>query len=400
MQSQYKLNQLARRYHVDYGLDGGAVVWEVDGPNGHIRRVLLGVAFSDVLLGFAGGESFPKTAHDGQRDEPLASALKRCAELGLLLEEGESKVSLARPQPMSAVRGAVTLVKEESVTWAAECCSIAFTRGPRLFLICGIVASQIRLAGETFRLLQHGLSGLHLNQLISVVVLTILAGLCHELGHASALSYVGEAPGRVGVGLYLGWPVLFTDVSRVFRVDRGKRLTVDVGGVYFHLVALACLVGINCLWHTVAVSVACFAIEVSIAKALNPITKTDGYWVLVDFLRVADPFATAMHAIRSKLHRREKSCFTRIEQLAISAVVCTTVAASVLGLLFAHSIVATTIPDLIAISSLLLGDIGMLTAARVWSLVWDCGVVLVGVSWLFSALRSTRFLAACLREGV
>ena len=55
----------------------------------------------------------------------------------------------------------------------------------------------------------------------------------HELGHASACKYFGVRHGGIGFGLYLNFPVLYTDVTEVWKLKRGERCVVNLAGVYF-----------------------------------------------------------------------------------------------------------------------------------------------------------------------
>ena len=55
----------------------------------------------------------------------------------------------------------------------------------------------------------------------------------HELGHASACKFFGVRHGGIGFGLYLNFPVLYTDVTEVWKLKRGERCVVNLAGVYF-----------------------------------------------------------------------------------------------------------------------------------------------------------------------
>ena len=56
----------------------------------------------------------------------------------------------------------------------------------------------------------------------------------HEGGHAAACRYGGGRPGAIGMGLYVVWPVFYTDVTDSYRFGRAGRLRTDLGGVYFN----------------------------------------------------------------------------------------------------------------------------------------------------------------------
>ena len=66
----------------------------------------------------------------------------------------------------------------------------------------------------------------------------------HELGHASACKYFGIQHGGIGFGLYLNFPVLYTDVTEVWKLKRGQRCVVNLAGVYFQSYWLILLLGV------------------------------------------------------------------------------------------------------------------------------------------------------------
>lgn len=116
-----------------------------------------------------------------------------------------------------------------------------------------------------------------------VWVLAYVAVLFHELGHASACVRYGAKPGSIGFGLYLCFPVLFTDASNAWALDRKERVIVDVAGIYFHLMCGA--VSSSLFWLTG--SPVWFLLTKSIILStivnLNPFLKFDGYWLLTDW---------------------------------------------------------------------------------------------------------------------
>jgi putative peptide zinc metalloprotease protein len=76
---------------------------------------------------------------------------------------------------------------------------------------------------------------------LSLLVL-IAANVLHEFGHAARLRYsFGEVRG-MGAAVYVIWPMRYTDVTDSYRHSRRDRLRVDLGGVYFHLIAALSIV--------------------------------------------------------------------------------------------------------------------------------------------------------------
>jgi putative peptide zinc metalloprotease protein len=127
--------------------------------------------------------------------------------------------------------------------------------------------------------------------LLLVFALTLLSAGFHELGHAAACRYGGARPGAMGVGLYLVWPAFYTDVTDSYRLRRGSRLRVDLGGLYFNAIFG---VGILALWTAVrwdALLLVIAAQLVQMARQLVPIMRFDGYHILADLTGVPDLFS-------------------------------------------------------------------------------------------------------------
>lgn len=118
--------------------------------------------------------------------------------------------------------------------------------------------------------------------------LLLVSVLAHELGHASACAYFGVRPKDIGATLYLIYPALYSDVSGAWRLPRRQRVVVDLGGMYFQLLAGAVFAlawavsGWQPFW------VAILMILGGAVFSLNPIFKFDGYWVVADALGVTN----------------------------------------------------------------------------------------------------------------
>lgn len=58
----------------------------------------------------------------------------------------------------------------------------------------------------------------------------------HELGHVAVARKYQKSIGDLGVGLYLFRPVIYTDLSDTWKLNRFERVWVDLGGVYFQII--------------------------------------------------------------------------------------------------------------------------------------------------------------------
>lgn len=138
---------------------------------------------------------------------------------------------------------------------------------------------------------------------VYVFLLCIGSVLWHELGHASALTKFGGAPGKIGFGLFILTPVFYADVSQVWCFRRRQRIVVDLAGVYFQELAFVAFAVLAWLTSAPQYVLACRFIDVMVFVALNPVFQFDGYWVLVDYLALPNLYGVALGYIKDCLLR-------------------------------------------------------------------------------------------------
>jgi putative peptide zinc metalloprotease protein len=159
-----------------------------------------------------------------------------------------------------------------------------------------VVIALALLAGTDGWLIVHGV-GAGVREIIRVPTLMLaLLGLTfgsllwHELGHATACSYGGARPGRIGMGIYLIWPALYTDVTDSYRLGRSGRLRTDLGGIYFNglfsLVAMGAFIATR--YAPLLVLVA--GQQLIMLDQFTPWIRLDGYYVVSDLIGVSDLF--------------------------------------------------------------------------------------------------------------
>ncbi len=136
-------------------------------------------------------------------------------------------------------------------------------------------------------------------------VATIGILIIHEFGHASALYAFGLIPKEICFGIYMYFPVFYTDVSGAWMLDKKKRIVVDCGGFYFQIILsailiLACkLTGKDSLLLKVLLWDNLFMILYN----LNPLFRFDGYWLFSDFLDAPNLRPRSMMAVSDLLAR-------------------------------------------------------------------------------------------------
>ena len=127
--------------------------------------------------------------------------------------------------------------------------------------------------------------------LLLVFALTMISAGFHEFGHAAACRYGGATPGVMGGGLYLVWPAFYTDVTDSYRLSKGGRLRVDLGGLYFNAVFA---VGTFALWAVFRWDALLLVIPaqlIQMMRQLLPLIRLDGYHVLADLTGVPDLYS-------------------------------------------------------------------------------------------------------------
>jgi putative peptide zinc metalloprotease protein len=139
--------------------------------------------------------------------------------------------------------------------------------------------------------------------ILTVLGLGVASLVFHEFGHASACHYSGARPGRIGCGIYLIWPSLYTDVTDVYRVGRRGRLRTDLGGVYFNSVFILAMAGCYAATQRPVFLVAILFMHFEIFDQLLPVVRFDGYFVLADLAGVPDLFGRIRPVLRGLLPR-------------------------------------------------------------------------------------------------
>jgi putative peptide zinc metalloprotease protein len=158
---------------------------------------------------------------------------------------------------------------------------------------------------------------------LTVVGLTLVAGVFHELGHATATRYGGAEPGTIGAGLYLVWPVFYNDLNDSYRLSRAGRLRADLGGVYFNAIFILVVAGGYGLTGFKALVTVVVVQHLSILQQFLPFVRLDGYYVVSDLVGVPDLFGRIRPILRGLVPGRV--CPQSVRDLQTKARVVVTV---------------------------------------------------------------------------
>jgi putative peptide zinc metalloprotease protein len=178
------------------------------------------------------------------------------------------------------------LLQGARLEWLARWLIFLF-RGRISLAVVVLAATALGLAA-----LKGGLFSFHASDFLSTnstVVLAILicSFLLHEMGHVVSCYHYGLKPGHLGFGFYMLRPVLFTDMSDGWQLNRRQRSVTALAGMYFQLLMLLPL----SLWLIIdsgnsLAKLSLMVVAGATVSNLNPFLRFDGYWILTDLMGV------------------------------------------------------------------------------------------------------------------
>lgn len=155
--------------------------------------------------------------------------------------------------------------------------SMAITAILILFIGSGVYILQC--ADRVYSMTQIGV----IAYFISLLIISII----HELGHITAARRIRlEGNFNVYIGLYAVFFVFFVDdLNYLYFRDRKERLIVNIGGVYFQVLAFIPIA--LCVYLGIIPSLASALLwtnAILLVFNLFPFWATDGYWIISDYL--------------------------------------------------------------------------------------------------------------------
>ena len=210
-------------------------------------------------------------------------------------------------------------------------------------------------------------------------VLAIASAFFHEIGHATGCRYSGVRPGPIGAGVYLVWPVFYTDITNSYRLGRAGRLRTVLGGVYFNALFI---IGLTFLYVWTGSPFLLAAILISnleLVQQLLPTLRFDGYYIVSDLVGIPDLFKYIGPIL--KRHILRKPADERLQALKTwpQRVVTVWVLVVIPALIAQLSFLVFQLPQFVELGWQRIADIGLTTTASgpdVLGLVGDIAVTI------------------------
>ena len=213
-----------------------------------------------------------------------------------------------KSDPLLALKFRVGIIPERVVWRIAGLFQSMFWPPVILAMLASFVALDVLIIAEggLGRIVPAALALVYQPELTLLVLALILAaGAFHECGHVTACRYGGARPGRMGFGIYLVWPALFSTVTDSYRLNRAGRLRTDLGGVYFNAVFIAGMCVAYLYTGSPWLLVAILALHIETATQFLPMIRLDGYYILSDLIGVPDLFSRMGPVLTSLIPGRE-----------------------------------------------------------------------------------------------
>jgi putative peptide zinc metalloprotease protein len=220
------------------------------------------------------------TAYTAEKLERLIAGF--CLPKGILLDPSRTESPVvAEPSRRSYLSIRLRVLPNRVLRPVVRGLTPLFNRSAAIVICAAVIIAHLKfyLASDV-RLPDLVLAGGR--DFAAAMLLSMLAALGHELGHATAFTRYGGRGTEIGLGLYLYMPVLYTDVSDAWRFNRLQRVIVDLGGIYFQSVFGTAAIVLFFLTHAAVWAHTVSLITLSLTFSLNPFLRMDGYWFVAD----------------------------------------------------------------------------------------------------------------------
>lgn len=289
----YSFNQALSVYPLDAASDQPMVLCEVPAQKGSAVRFAMPAAVLELLKMFDGRRDVADVFAAYDKLNPGKYSLQKVEGLvesfllpkSLLVDLSTPALTEISAKRASYLYGRVRLIPQRFVYPVAKLFGWAFDKR----LLIGWLAIFI-LAHLIFYLSlfpNHRLNNHFDNSTVLVVMLlSLLGAFIHETGHASALVSYGCKQTEIGFGLYLYYPVLYTDVSEAWKLSRHQRAMIDMAGVYFQSVFQVLLLGLFFITGSPFLIYFFLFTDLIMFRTMNPFLRMDGYWLVADLFGI------------------------------------------------------------------------------------------------------------------
>ena len=138
---------------------------------------------------------------------------------------------------------------------------------------------------------------------VSIVLLMglyLITIFFHELGHITACKRYTGSNGEIGGGLYLIFPVMYSNISSLWHAKKVERVIGNLAGVYMQLWCLLFFVAALYFFPQIAfLKQMIFLLSLYSIIQLLPFVRSDGYWLLSDLTNTPNLLMKSNEALKN-----------------------------------------------------------------------------------------------------
>lgn len=192
----------------------------------------------------------------------------------IVISRLEDLLSQKRPRKNNRLIG-VTLIGEIWTNRLAGWLAPFMSKRPSVIILacCVNIMVYFYILVSGFSWAERPLEGM---DWVSTTLQIIAVMLIHEVGHCAAASKMGIRADRIGLGIHIIFPALFSSISMVRLLPPAGRINVILGGMFLQSLLLIIFGGHILLSEESGLIHAYFALQIMTIFNLLPIFRLDG----------------------------------------------------------------------------------------------------------------------------
>ncbi len=288
------------------------------------RNFYVGTVIAELLRLLKNGSSLPEiidelTSNHKIKEEQVQFLLdQKLPELGLISHSNTTEIKSDTVDQY--IKFTVPVLTEKAVVAISS--TLKYLYQPWLAitaLLLSIMAFSMLLTSEHFNALSwNAVVAFPMiftaEDYVWLYVTLIASYLLHELGHTSAGARFGARIEKVGVGIYLIFPVFYSDMSKAWSLSVAKRTVVNIGGSYFQFLFAACVAYYAALTGSLIAVFAIYIIMNSTILNMSPFLRFDGYWIFSDLFNIPNLRNSSSQLVKSLFTNDGQAFTVRIKQ--------------------------------------------------------------------------------------
>lgn len=259
---------------------------------------------------------------------------KTLGKFGFITDEGVEVSKINKPEYLKM---SLTLLSEKKVSCIAEHLKWLFSKKSFFFIFPLMALTLLYVQYNNFGKVRYFFETMALKEWLGLIMFAGANLFLHEFGHASSCKAFGARPGGIGFGFYLLSPVMYADVSDVWKLPIKERIIVSLSGMYMEMMLGIILLAVHILTKDTFFLTLSSVSLLSLFTNLNPFLKYDGYWLLTDITGCHNLRKQSNHNLGNLLKSRGKREGINIYLALYAAVANIMIVAFVLSVLVIDS---------------------------------------------------------------